>query len=180
MKIYKKYLLIVWSEKSGAWNGADFDKKYDADKVARKNLKDGWSGVAMVDTRRNTVLETFGDFPDLKTVFNMRLVRDVRPKPSSIRNLAQFKKVISMRYPFEIVKHYVRPECDGQIRVPNIVQTTGFYSVVKDEPQHKVSTANDGKGYWMSYAQAKNWEFKSGKILALTNCGDPIMEIRFI
>lgn len=79
-----------------------------------------------------------------------------------IENLSQFKKAIAAKTPFVFVEHYIHPECIGQIRVPNIIQTNAFYSVVKDEPNHPISVANRGMGYRMDFDTAKDWTFKDG------------------
>ena len=76
-----------------------------------------------------------------------------------IKNLSQLRKTISAKTPFTIVKHYIHPEFDGQIRVPNVVQTNGFYSVIKGDPEHFISKSNCGKGYWLGYGKASDWTF---------------------
>lgn len=79
-----------------------------------------------------------------------------------IKNLAQFKRAINERKQFEIVKHCRFPEWVGQVRVPNVVQTNGFYSVIPNEPNHKVSMFNDGMGSWLAYGKASEWKFENG------------------
>lgn len=79
-----------------------------------------------------------------------------------IKNLSQMKKAVNAKMPFSIVKHYIKPELEGQIRVPNVLQTNGFYSVEKDKPNSPVSIANNGKGYWFEYGKASNWNFENG------------------
>ena len=97
-----------------------------------------------------------------------------------VKNLSQLKKTISAKQKFEIVRHYLHEECTGQIRRPNVVQTNGFYSIIEDEPDSKVSTANNGKGYWYGYGKASCYEFKENSVLFKLNDGRPVMEIRFI
>jgi hypothetical protein len=80
----------------------------------------------------------------------------------TIKNLSQLKRAINENASFTIVKHYMHPEFDGQIRTPNVKQTNGFYSVIKDNPDHFVSKANYGKGYWLTYGKAGEWEFVDG------------------
>lgn len=79
-----------------------------------------------------------------------------------IKNLAQLKRAINDKKAFEIVKHCRFPEWEGQTRVPNVVQTNGFYSVIPNEPNHKVSMFNDGKGSWLAYRKASEWKFEDG------------------
>lgn len=85
-----------------------------------------------------------------------------------IKNLTQLKRAIGARTPFLIVEHYVHPESKGQIRVPNVVQTNGFYSVVKDDDENKINYYNMGKGSWMPYGKAReNWMFDGDYITAI-------------
>ena len=72
--------------------------------------------------------------------------------------LSQLKRDIKEKKPFVINRHRV-PDSVGQKRIPNIVQTNGCYTQVLGEPDHKVSLANNGNGYWLDFGKAKNWEF---------------------
>lgn len=75
-----------------------------------------------------------------------------------IKNLSQLKKALAPSAEFEITAH-CRPECVGQRRRVNSANTQGFYSVIPDEPQSKVSTANCGKGSWLGWSKAPFWSF---------------------
>ena len=77
----------------------------------------------------------------------------------TVKNLSQLKKAIAAKNPFRIVEHYTHPECTGQIRLPNVIQTNGFYSVEDGKPDSKISQANYGKGYWLDYGKASQWTF---------------------
>lgn len=76
-------------------------------------------------------------------------------------NLSQLKKALTAGTDFEIVGH-CRPECIGQNRRVNIANTAGFYSVIPDEPESKVSLANDGKGSFLGWSKARFWRFEDG------------------
>ena len=99
-----------------------------------------------------------------------------------IKNLSQMKKAVNVHTPFRIIKHYVKPELEGQIRVPNVLQTNGFYSVEKDKPNSRISMANNGKGYWLAYGKASDWNFQNG-LCTLVNHRNgneiPIWSIQF-
>lgn len=95
-----------------------------------------------------------------------------------IKTLADVKRAINNGYCFVIKKHYIRPEMEGQRRKANVTQTNGFYSVVPGEPNHQVSVANNGKGYWSSYGKASEWEFENG-ICKQSFKGRKIWEIEF-
>ena len=103
-----------------------------------------------------------------------------------IKNLAQLKREIQAKRPFEIVRHYVRPEFEGQIRKPNVIQTNGFYSVILDDPDHHISQANGQKGSWIDYGKASDWAFEDGLCKAFDHRGNgsgerrPVWEIRFL
>jgi hypothetical protein len=96
----------------------------------------------------------------------------------TVKNLSQFKKAISAGYAFKIVNHFVKPELAGQIRQPNKVQTNAFYSVVYGEPNNPVSLANGGKGYYLNYGKAGDWDF-TGDTIKMYASGKPVWEITF-
>ena len=75
-----------------------------------------------------------------------------------IKNLSQLKKALIPGAVFEITNH-CRPECVGQRRKVNIANTQGIYSIIPDEPQSKVTTANCGKGSWLGWSKAPFWKF---------------------
>lgn len=79
-----------------------------------------------------------------------------------IKNLSQLKRAIKEGRNFIIRKHYIRPEYDGQIRKPNVVQTNGFYSIEDGKPDSKITLANNGKGSWVEYGKASDWKFEDG------------------
>jgi hypothetical protein len=81
---------------------------------------------------------------------------------TNIKTLAELKKAIAAGRSFTIKKHYIKPELEGQKRTPTKVQTNGFYSAVSGEPNHPVSLANNGKGYWAEYGKSSEWSFADG------------------
>lgn len=96
-----------------------------------------------------------------------------------IKNLSQFKKAIASGKAFEVVKHYVHPEYAGQVRVPNVIQTNGFYSAVLMPDGTKNSDWNYGKGIWYPFEKASDYDF-SGDIISCMSHGRKIFDIRFI
>lgn len=98
-----------------------------------------------------------------------------------VKNLAQLKRAIQSGRAFEIVRHYVRPEYEGQIRQPSVVQTNGFYSVIHNDPAHRISQANNGRGSWIEYGKASDWVFEDGLCkLYGKNELRRVWEIRFV
>lgn len=96
-----------------------------------------------------------------------------------IKNLAQLKRAISSKQCFVIKQHFMKPECTGQTRQPNVIQTNGFYSIIKDNLDHEVSLANNCRGSWLPYGKAKDWTFTDGTCRYAPG-GKPVWEIIFI
>ncbi len=76
-----------------------------------------------------------------------------------IKNLAQLKRVIQEKREF-IIRAHRQEKFLGQKRIPNVVQSNGFYSVISGQPEHEVSCANHGKGSWIDFGKATQWEFQ--------------------
>ena len=76
-----------------------------------------------------------------------------------IKNLAQLKRVIQEKREF-IIRVHRQEKFLGQKRIPNVVQSNGFYSVISGQPEHEVSCANHGKGSWIDFGKATQWEFQ--------------------
>ena len=79
-----------------------------------------------------------------------------------IKNLSQLKMAIKDGHKFIVRKHYIKPEYEGQIRKPNVIQTNGFYSIEDEKPDSKVTLANNGNGSWIKYGKASDWRFENG------------------
>lgn len=75
-----------------------------------------------------------------------------------IKNLSQLKRALVKGAEFTIVKH-CRPELIGERRQINVVNTTGFYSIVPGQPDNKATRANNGKGLWLGWSKAPFWTF---------------------
>ena len=96
-----------------------------------------------------------------------------------VQNLNQFKKAIAAGTCFEIVKHYIHPEYTGQKRIPNVIQTNGFYSAVLMPDGTKNANWNYGKGLWYGYEKAADYEF-DGDVIRCKRGSRNIFDIRFI
>ena len=75
-----------------------------------------------------------------------------------INNLSQLKKELQKGKRFIVINHQ-KPELIGQIREVNKVQTNGIFTTIADNPDHKWSKCNGGKGSRMDYNQANHYEF---------------------
>lgn len=96
-----------------------------------------------------------------------------------VKNLSQFKKAMRAGHAFKILRHYIHPEMSGQLRKPNKVQTNAVFTIVPGEPDNPVSLANDGRGCYLEYGKAGNWDFTGNTIKRLNGNGDVIMELTF-
>ena len=60
---------------------------------------------------------------------------------------------------FKTVSHANHADMVGLTRVVTAVQTVGFYSKIKDQPEHPFSTCNHGKGFYTDFGKAGNYIF---------------------
>ena len=82
-------------------------------------------------------------------------------KPVEIKNLTQLKRVLTVGTEFEIKSH-LRPEVINQIRQVKYADTTGIYSIRPDAPDDNITLANGGRGSYLDWGKASDWEFKNG------------------
>jgi hypothetical protein len=82
-----------------------------------------------------------------------------------IKNLSQLKKALTKGAEFDVVEH-CRPECIGERRRINYADTTGFYSILPNDPNHKSNNSNSGKGFFLSWSKAAFWEFREDGVCA--------------
>ena len=78
-----------------------------------------------------------------------------------IKNLAQLKRGIQEKREF-IIRAHRQEKFLGQKRIPNVLKSNGFYSVISGQPEHEVSRVNHGKGSWIDFGKAAQWEFQEG------------------
>ncbi len=81
------------------------------------------------------------------------------PQPARIKNLAELKRIIKPGTEIKALSHANHPEIVGLTREVINVQTNGFYSVIKDQPEHRFSQCNYGKGFWSPFEKASCYEF---------------------
>lgn len=80
-------------------------------------------------------------------------------KPVAIKNLAELKRFIRPGVEFKTLYHANHAGMVGLTRVVTTVQTTGFYSKIRDQPEHPFSTCNHGKGFYTDFGKAGNYLF---------------------
>lgn len=80
-------------------------------------------------------------------------------QPYTIENLAEFKRLIVPGTELMATSHANHPEMVGLVRVVTEVQSNAFYSVIKDQPEHRWSTCNYGKGFRTDFGKARDYIF---------------------
>lgn len=103
------------------------------------------------------------------------------PQPMAFKNLAEMKRYIKLGTEFKATRHKYHPDIVGLTRVVTKVQTNGFYSKIKDEPNHRFSDCNGGKGFFTELGKAGGYIFDGTAVKALDKRGENgvIYELEF-
>lgn len=88
-------------------------------------------------------------------------------QPLQIKNLADLKRHIKLGTELVATAHQYHPDIVGLTRVVTKVQTNGFYSKIKDQPEHKWSTCNHGAGFWSPFEKAGAYRFNGSTVQVL-------------
>lgn len=88
-------------------------------------------------------------------------------EPVAFKNLAELKRFIRPGVEFKTVSHANHADMVGLTRVVTTVQTVGFYSKIKDQPDHKWSTCNQGLGFWSPFNKAGAYHFTESTVQVL-------------
>ena len=80
-------------------------------------------------------------------------------EPVAFKSLAELKRFIRPGVEFKTVSHANHADMVGLTRVVTTVQTVGFYSKIKDQPEHPFSTCNHGKGFYTDFGKAGKYIF---------------------
>lgn len=100
-----------------------------------------------------------------------------------IENLSQLKKAINNKQQFRVVRQYVKPQFEGEIREITKTQSNAFYSKAINNPNSETLNYNGGLGSILWYGNSKNWKFENGLCKYSDIHGDkvyPLIEIEFI
>lgn len=76
-----------------------------------------------------------------------------------INNLAHLKRTLQNGATFRIVRHKKWPEIVGLVRVVDSVQSNAIYTKILNQPEHKISRCNGGRGLRMEFEKASNYQF---------------------
>ena len=100
-------------------------------------------------------------------------------QPIAVKNLADFKRHIQPGTEILVKSHAIHPDLIGLTRVVTKVQTNGFFSVIKGQPNNKWSVCNGGNGIRQDYEPASCYRFNgdSIQILDRRRAGAPLCEI---
>ncbi len=79
--------------------------------------------------------------------------------PLVVKSLSEFKHHISIGSEFVVTYHRYHPELVGLIREVTEVQAFGFYSRIKDQPEHHWSKCNNGRGFRTDFEVASSYRF---------------------
>ena len=103
------------------------------------------------------------------------------PQPMAFKNLAELKRYIKLGTEFKATRHKYHPDIVGLTRVVTKVQTNGFYSKIKDEPNHRFSDCNGGKGFFTELGKAGGYIFDGTAVKVLDKRGENgvIYELEF-
>ena len=103
------------------------------------------------------------------------------PQPMAFKNLAELKRYIKLGTEFKATRHKYHPDIVGLTRVVTKVQTNGFYSKIKDEPNHRFSDCNGGKGFFTELGKAGGYIFDGTAVKGLGKRGENgvIYELEF-
>ena len=92
---------------------------------------------------------------------------DMGKQPFDVKNLADFRRLIKPGTEIKATSHRNHPDIVGLTRVITEVQTNAFYSKIKDQPEHKFSTCNYGKGFRTDIEKASDYIFDSTTVKVL-------------
>ena len=88
-------------------------------------------------------------------------------EPVAFKSLAELKRFIRPGVEFKTISHANHADMVGLTRVVTTVQTVGFYSKIKDQPDHKWSTCNQGLGFWSPFNKAGAYHFTESTVQVL-------------
>ena len=87
--------------------------------------------------------------------------------PLRISSLAELKRYIQPGMELVVSYHSKHPGLVGLRRVITKVQTNAYFTKVKDQPEHKYSDCNDGRGFRSDIYKASCYRFDGSKITVL-------------
>jgi len=93
--------------------------------------------------------------------------KEKKSRQIQVKNLAELKRAVKPGVEMLTTSHAYHQDIVGLTRQVTKVQTVGFYSVIKDQPNHKYSTCNHGKGFFTGFEKASAYIFDGNTITLL-------------
>ncbi|WP_229408019.1 DUF4314 domain-containing protein [Massiliimalia massiliensis] len=90
-------------------------------------------------------------------------------QPLRIKSLAELKRAIQPGTEIKALSHSNYPDLIGLVRVVTEVQTNAFYSKIKDQPNHRLSACNYGKGFRSDFEKAGCYLFDGTTVKVLNS-----------
>ena len=87
--------------------------------------------------------------------------------PLQVGSLAELKRCIHPGTEIKTTSHSNHPDLIGLVRIVTKVQSNAYYSVVKDQPDHKYSICNRGMGFRSDIEKASCYLFDGTTIKVL-------------
>ena len=87
--------------------------------------------------------------------------------PLQISSLAELKRYLQPGMELEVSYHSKHPGLVGLRRVITKVRSNAYFTVVKDQPEHRYSDCNDGRGFRSDIEKASCYRFDGSKITVL-------------
>ena len=87
--------------------------------------------------------------------------------PLQISSLAELKRYLQPGMELEVSYHSKHPGLVGLRRVITKVQSNAYFTVVKDQPEHRYSDCNNGMGFRSDIYKASCYRFDGSKITVL-------------
>ena len=88
-------------------------------------------------------------------------------QPLRLKNLADLKRHIRVGTELTATFHKNHPDIVGLTRVVTEVRTNSFYSKIKDQPDHRWSTCNYGRGFRSDFVKAGAYRFNGSTVQVL-------------
>lgn len=93
--------------------------------------------------------------------------KEKKSRKIQVKSLAELKRAVKPGVEMLTTSHAYHQDIVGLTRQVTKVQTVGFYSVIKDQPNHKYSTCNHGKGFFTGFEKASAYIFDGNTITLL-------------
>ena len=151
---------------------ADFIHKHGRYGDVDITLEDGTPFINTIGSYINTAADKEYRDEVIKEIMHLNAAENAnhgRKQPLTVKNLAVLKRIIKPGIEITASYHAYHPQTVGLTRVVTQVQSNAFYSVIKNQPHHKFSICNDGKGFRTEFGKASEYIFDGGAVKVLNS-----------